>query len=81
MGAAEKGERLFYSQVMKWFNNNGLNIENFHPFDTIHLYKMIEQNKVFGHNLWQFITQKTWITLSEPLPKKMADYKDHLMNF
>ena len=58
---------------------NGLDIEN---LPSYHYYKPLqnyEQNKVLQQNLWQFYTQKTWITPREPFPPRMACYVNHFV--
>ena len=54
---------------------NGLDIEN---LPSYHYYKPLqnyEQNKVLQQNLWQFYTQKTWITPRESLSQRLPTVK------
>ena len=83
---AEAGETgTWYSQVLQWFKAHGLDIDCLPPFQYdlaspyIHL-SHGERNRIIRQDLWQLYTRETWVTPSQPLPRKMQYYSDQFLS-
>ena len=81
MATTKHIEGSWYSPMMKRLNDNGLDVKNLRSFQYSTPLQNDERNKVLRQDLWHLHTQKTWLTPREPLPPKMANYKDHFVNF